>query len=102
MPADTYHKSGTKWRDGNTMSCYLLHVMEQPDESAYDDPELKDLVGSFPRIFCAAASTPRPLSASESVRCLERSVPCGGRPGAGMSPAEDMHREPLTAGRKRA
>jgi len=58
------------------MTCYLLHVVEQPDPEPYQDSDLKDLVGSFPRFFCTNCQPPRALKASESVKCLERSAPC--------------------------
>ena len=63
------------------MPCYLLHIVEQPDPAAYDDPELKDLVGSFPRLFCAHCNPPLVLRPSESVKCLERAEPCWKPPG---------------------
>jgi hypothetical protein len=58
------------------MPCYLLHILEQPEARPYDDPELCDLVGAYPRTFCTARSEPRPLQVSKSLRCLERSEPC--------------------------
>jgi len=56
--------------------CYLLHMVEMPEARPYDDPELKDLVGEFPRLFCAFCNPPRELRPGESVRCLERDAPC--------------------------
>ena len=58
------------------MPCYLLHMVEMPEARPYDDPELKDLVGRFPQLFCAHCNPPRTLRPAESVRCLDRSVPC--------------------------
>lgn len=58
------------------MPCYLLHMVEQPDPDAYNDPDLKDLVGSFPRCFCAQCNPPRSLAPGEVVKCLERQGPC--------------------------
>lgn len=58
------------------MPCYLLHMLELPEDTPYDDPDLKDLIGQFPRLFCAQCSPPRPLLPSESARCLERDAPC--------------------------
>lgn len=58
------------------MPCYLLHMVEQPDTSAYEDADLKDLVGDLPRLFCALETPPRALRAGESVRCFECSQPC--------------------------
>ncbi len=63
------------------MPCYLLHIVEQPDPAPYDDPDLKDLVGSLPRFFCAHCNPPRALRPGESVRCLDRSEPCWKPPG---------------------
>lgn len=58
------------------MPCQLLHLVEQPDPDAYADPDLKDLVGSYPTFYCAYCAPLRPLLASESVRCMERQDPC--------------------------
>ena len=58
------------------MVCYLLHTVEIPKASPYDDADIKDLVGEFPRLFCAHCTPPRELSAGEGVRCLECDAPC--------------------------
>lgn len=58
------------------MPCNLLHMVEQPDPAAYDDPDLKDLVGQYPRLFCAHCAPPRTLKPSESIQCLGRQGPC--------------------------
>lgn len=58
------------------MPCYLLHMIEQPDATAYDDSDLKDLVGQLPRLFCVLSAPPRALRPGESLRCLEREAPC--------------------------
>ncbi len=58
------------------MPCYLLHMIEMPEPDPYRDPELKDLVGEFPRLYCARQTPPRPLAPGESVRCLDRDAPC--------------------------
>jgi len=58
------------------MPCSLLHIVEQPDPRPYDDPDLKDLVGSFPRFFCASSAPPRALRPSEAARCLECAESC--------------------------
>lgn len=58
------------------MPCYLLHMIEAPDRKAYEDPELKDLVGEWPQLFCAYCTPPRPLPPSDSSRCLDRDAPC--------------------------
>jgi len=63
------------------MPCYLLHMIEQPDQAAYADPDLKDIVGTLPRLFCAQCNPPRALLPSESVRCLGREAPCWKQPG---------------------
>lgn len=65
------------------MPCYLLHIVEQPESSPYDDPDLKDLVGSFPRCFCSQVTPVEPLAPSEVSRCLNRDTPCWkpGNPG---------------------
>lgn len=56
--------------------CYLLHMVEMPESRPYDDPELKDLVGRFPKLFCAYCNPPRELRPSESARCMDRDAPC--------------------------
>jgi len=58
------------------MPCYLLHMMELPEASPYQDPDLKDLVGQFPQLYCAQCSPPEHLQPSEAARCLDRAVPC--------------------------
>ena len=37
------------------MPCYLLHMIEAPNANPYADLDVKDLVGDFPRLFCARA-----------------------------------------------
>lgn len=64
------------------MPCFLLHMMEQPSQTPYADPDLKDLVGQFPRLFCAQCNPPRELLPSESLRCFELSAPCWKEPDA--------------------
>jgi hypothetical protein len=51
-------------------------MIEQPMAKPYDDPDLKDLVGDMPRLFCASAQPPCELRPGESVRCFDRTVPC--------------------------
>ena len=58
------------------MPCYLLHMIEMPESHPYDDPDLKDLVGDLPQLFCARCNPPRSLRPGESVRCLDRPAPC--------------------------
>lgn len=69
------------------MPCYLLHMIEQPDTAAYDDPDLKDLVGELPRLFCVLSSPPRSLRPGESLRCLECEAPCWKPENAGLGAA---------------
>lgn len=64
------------------MACQLLHIVEQPDPAAYSDPDLKDLVGAFPRFFCAHCDPLESLAPSEAVRCLDRREPCWKAPGS--------------------
>ncbi|MDZ4168976.1 MAG: hypothetical protein U1E26_04905 [Coriobacteriia bacterium] len=58
------------------MPCILLHMIEMPDPAPYADPDLKDVVGKMPQLFCAQCTPPRHLSSSESARCLDRDAPC--------------------------
>lgn len=58
------------------MTCYLLHIMEDPDRDAYRDAALKDVVGLMPRLFCAQCQPLRPLLSSEAVKCMRRNAPC--------------------------
>jgi len=51
-------------------------MVEMPEARPYDDPDLKDLVGQYPRLFCAYCNPPRTLSPGESARCLDRDAPC--------------------------
>lgn len=58
------------------MPCYLLHTVEQPDEDPYADPDVKDVVGSLPRFYCAQCQPLQPLRPGEAVKCLDRDAPC--------------------------
>jgi hypothetical protein len=58
------------------VTCYLLHIMEDPDRDAYRDPDLKDVVGQMPKFYCAHCQPLKQLLASEATRCLERDAPC--------------------------
>jgi hypothetical protein len=58
------------------VTCYLLHIMEDPDREAYRDQDLKDVVGLMPRFFCAQCQPLHPLLASEAVKCMRRNAPC--------------------------
>jgi hypothetical protein len=69
------------------MTCYLLHIMEDPDRDAYRDPDLKDVVGLLPRFFCAQCQPLCPLLPSEALRCMRRNAPCWKRPEDAGKPA---------------
>ncbi len=58
------------------MPCYLLHMIEAPEPAPYSDPDVKDVVGQLPQLFCAQCNPPRSLLPSESARCLDREAPC--------------------------
>ena len=58
------------------MACYLLHVVEQPDEDPYTDPDVKDVVGQMPRFYCACFDPIERLLPSAATRCLARETPC--------------------------
>jgi hypothetical protein len=58
------------------VTCYLLHIMEDPDRDAYRDADLKDVVGLMPRFFCAQCQPLRPLLSSQAVKCMRRNAPC--------------------------
>ena len=58
------------------MPCYLLHMIESPSTRPYEDADVRDLVGQYPRLFCAQCTPPQELSPGESVRCLQRDNPC--------------------------
>lgn len=63
-------------RRSEIMPCYLLHMVEMPEQRPYDDADLKDLVGKFPQLYCAQCNPPKSLRPSESARCLDRDAPC--------------------------
>lgn len=58
------------------MTCYLLHTIEQPDEDPYADAEVRDVVGSLPRFYCAHCQPLVRLLPGEAVKCLDRAAPC--------------------------
>lgn len=58
------------------MPCYLLHMIETPNANPYADPDMKDVIGEYPRLFCAQCTPPLELAPGESVRCLQRDTPC--------------------------
>jgi hypothetical protein len=51
-------------------------MIEMPEQRPYDDTNLKDLIGDFPRLFCAISTPPVSLKPSESSRCLAHDAPC--------------------------
>ena len=63
------------------MTCYALHIMEDPDRDAYRDPDLKDVIGLLPRLYCAVCDPLQPLLPSESLHCMDRDAPCWKPPG---------------------
>ena len=58
------------------MTCYLLHVLHEPDAEPYADPDVKDVVGQLPKFFCTRHAPILKLSPSESVWCIDRGVSC--------------------------
>ncbi|MCE5203650.1 MAG: hypothetical protein LLG24_05530 [Actinomycetia bacterium] len=58
------------------MSCYLLHVLETPDEEPYRDPEVKDIIGRIPQFFCTHCQPIKRLPPSAGFKCLRREAPC--------------------------
>jgi hypothetical protein len=71
------------------MPCYLLHMIESPNTRPYDDTDVKDLVGQYPRLFCAQCTPPEELSPSSSVRCLQRDAPCWRQTPSAAPPAPE-------------
>ena len=63
-------------RKKDHVACTLLHMIERPAARPYDDPDLKDLVGALPRLFCAQNQPALELRAGEAVRCVSRDHPC--------------------------
>ncbi len=58
------------------MTCYLLHIMQEPDQAAYADPDVKDVVGDIPKFYCAHCNPIKRLRPGEAVKCLNRDLPC--------------------------
>ena len=71
------------------MPCYLLHMIESPIAQPYTDADVKDLVGQYPRLFCAQCTPPEELAPGESVRCLQRDTPCWRPDAPAAKPAEE-------------
>lgn len=75
------------------MACYLLHVLEQQDPRPYDDPDVKDVVGTMPQFFCTRCQPIMRLKPSEATKCIDREGPCWMpaerfEPSAGCGPAD--------------
>lgn len=64
------------------MTCNLLHVLEQQDPNPYDDPDVKDVVGTMPQFFCTKCQPILRLKPGEALKCVERNEPCW-MPGGG-------------------
>ena len=77
------------------MPCYLLHMIEAPSRRPYADPETKDVVGQYPRLFCAQHTPPEELPPGQSVMCLQRDVPCWRDT---QVPSETVERSPGDSG----
>lgn len=58
------------------MPCFLLHMIATPNRQAYRDPDVKDVVGEIPRLFCASSNPPSELLPSQATRCLAVERPC--------------------------
>ncbi len=58
------------------MPCYLLHILEQQDAQAYEDPDVKDIVGALPQFFCTHCQPIRRLIPSDAMKCIGRDAPC--------------------------
>ncbi len=58
------------------MPCYLLHVLESPDEDPYADPDVKDVIGKVPQFYCTKCQPILRLRPSDGVKCLRRESPC--------------------------
>jgi len=58
------------------MPCYLLHVLEQQDPRPYDDPDVKDVVGTMPQFFCTRHQPLLRLPPGEAMKCIGREAPC--------------------------
>ncbi len=58
------------------MACYLLHVLEQQDPQPYEDPDVKDVVGTMPQFYCTKCQPLLRLTAGQATRCIMRDEPC--------------------------
>jgi hypothetical protein len=61
---------------GRFVPCYLLHILEQPDEDPYDDENVKDVVGRLPQFYCAYCDPLIRLKPSAGFKCMQREAPC--------------------------
>lgn len=62
------------------MPCNLLHLVEQQDPRPYDDPDVKDLVGTMPQFYCTRYQPIARLRPGEAIRCIGATGPCWGGP----------------------
>lgn len=58
------------------MPCYLLHIVEQQDPRPYDDPDVKDIVGTMPQFYCTRCQPLLKMSPGGAMKCIERDAPC--------------------------
>jgi molybdenum cofactor biosynthesis enzyme MoaA len=58
------------------LQCHLLHVLEQQDQTPYEDPDVKDVIGIMPQFFCTHCNPIRRLRPSEAYKCMQREDPC--------------------------
>ncbi len=68
------------------MACYLLHVLEQQDPRPYDDPDVKDVVGTMPQFFCTKCRPLLRLSPGQAMKCIALEAPCWWAPGGPPCP----------------
>ena len=61
---------------GPPVACTLLHVLEQQDQHPYDDPDVKDIVGTMPQFYCAHCDPLKRLKPGEAMKCIDREQPC--------------------------
>lgn len=65
------------------MTCNLLHVLEKQDTNPYEDPDVKDVVGTMPQFYCTMCRPILRLKPGQAMKCLEVPQPCwmvGGPP----------------------
>lgn len=76
------------------MACYLLHVLEQQDPRPYDDPDVKDVVGTMPQFYCTKCQPLLRLTAGQATRCMARDEPCWMAPGGPPCPEAPPTQDP--------